>query len=89
MNWLEMMRSWTLPVSYLHIVFTLPHELGPLILKNAWSLYNLQFEASQRTLKQVAKDAAGVLPGMSMVLHTWGQACLHHPHIHVLQTAGD
>ena len=73
-----------LPVPYVHVVFTLPHQLSPLALQNKKVLYDLLFRASAETLQEVAQDPRhlGADIGFLSVLHTWGQNLLHHPHLH-------
>ena len=79
-----------LPVSYFHIVFTLPHELSALALQNKRLLYDLLFRASAATLLELARDPKhlGADIGFLGVLHTWGQNLQHHPHIHYIVPAG-
>jgi hypothetical protein len=79
-----------LPVSYFHIVFTLPHELSALALQNKRLLYDLLFRASAATLLELAADPKhlGADIGFLGVLHTWGQNLQHHPHIHYVVPAG-
>jgi hypothetical protein len=79
-----------LPVSYFHIVFTLPHELSALALQNKRLLYDLLFRASAATLLELAGDPKhlGADIGFVGVLHTWGQNLQHHPHIHYVVPAG-
>ena len=79
-----------MPVSYFHIVFTLPHELSALALQNKRLLYDLLFRASAATLLELAGDPKhlGADIGFLGVLHTWGQNLHHHPHIHYVVPAG-
>jgi hypothetical protein len=79
-----------LPVPYLHVVFTLPHLLNPLIRVNQRTLYNLLFQAATRTLPQFARDPnhLGAELGITAVLHTWGQTLTEHVHVHGLVTGG-
>jgi hypothetical protein len=79
-----------LPVSYFHIVFTLPHELSALVLQNKRLLYDLLFRTSAETLLELARDPKhlGAEIGFLGVLHTWGQNLQHHPHIHYVVPAG-
>jgi hypothetical protein len=78
-----------LPVSYFHIVFTLPHELSALTLQNKRLLYDLLFQASAATLLELARDPKhlGAEIGFLGVLHTWGQNLQHHPHVHYIVPA--
>src|SRR5919199_194838 len=83
-QWIEARRQELLPVSYYHVVFTLPHELNALVLGHRRLLFNLLFEAASATLLTFAKDPKylGALPGIISVLHTWGQQLSFHPHVH-------
>lgn len=87
-RWLAARRAELLPVSYFHIVFTLPHELSA--LQNKRLLYDLLFRASAATLLGLAGDPRhlGADIGFLGVLHTWGQNLQHHPHIHYIVPAG-
>ena len=89
-QWLAERRAELLPVSYFHIVFTLPHELSALALQNKRLLYDLLFRASAATLLELAGDPKhlGADIGFLGVLHTWGQNLQHHPHIHYVVPAG-
>lgn len=88
--WLEKREGELLPVPYFHVVFTLPHELAPLALQNKRVVYGLLFRAASRTLLEVAADPKhlGAQIGCLMVLHTWGQNLMHHPHVHAVVTGG-
>jgi hypothetical protein len=79
-----------LPTPYVHVVFTLPHLLGPLALQNKAEMYSLLFRTSAQTLLQVAADPKhlGAEIGFFSVLHTWNQQLLHHPHVHCVVPAG-
>ena len=89
-RWLEARRRDLLPTRYVHVVFTLPHQLGPLALQNKAEIYGLLFRASAETLLQVARDPKhlGAEIGFFSVLHTWNQQLLHHPHVHCVVPAG-
>src|SRR5216684_2049029 len=89
-RWLAERRAELLPVSYFHIVFTLPHELSALVLQNKRLLYDLLFRASAATLLELARDPKhlGAEIGFLGVLHTWGQNLQHHPHVHYIVPAG-
>jgi hypothetical protein len=71
-----------LPVPYVHVVFTLPHQLSPLALANKRTLYDLLFRASSATLLEIAADPKhlGAEIGFMSVLHTWGQNVQQNPH---------
>jgi hypothetical protein len=79
-----------LPIEYFHVVFTLPEQLKPLILKNTRLIYGLLFRAASRTLLELAADPKrlGAQIGFTAVLHTWGQNLLFHPHLHCVVTGG-
>jgi len=89
-RWLAARHHELLAVPYVHVVFTLPHQLSQLILQNKKVLYDLLFRASAETLLQVAADPKhlGAQIGFLSVLHTWGQNLLHHPHIHCVIPSG-
>jgi hypothetical protein len=89
-EWLDARLSNLLPVPYFHFVFTLPHELQPLVRFNERILYNLLFETAWSSLQQLALDPrfVGAHTGMIAVLHTWGQNLHFHPHIHCIVPAG-
>ena len=89
-HWLEQQTRHLLPVEYFHVVFTLPAEVAEVALANPVTVYNLLFQAARETLAEVAANPKhlGALPGMLMVLHTWGQNLHHHPHVHCVVTGG-
>ena len=83
-RWLEARRAELLPTRYVHVVFTLPHELAPLALVNQKVVYGLLFRLVSETLMEFARDPRllGADIGFFAVLHTWNQKLEHHPHIH-------
>jgi hypothetical protein len=89
-RWLEARQRELLPTSYVHIVFTLPHELAPLALQNRKIIYNLLFRISAETLLEIASDPKhlGAQIGFFSVLHTWDQKLQLHPHVHCVLPAG-
>jgi ribosomal protein S27AE len=89
-KWLVDREQELLDVPYVHVVFTLPHQLSPLTLANKRVLYDLLLRASAATLLEIAADPKhlGAEIGFMSVLHTWGQNVLHHPHAHVVIPAG-
>jgi Putative transposase/Transposase zinc-binding domain len=89
-RWLAERSNELLPVKYVHVVFTLPHQLSPLALANKRILYDLLFRASAATLLEIAADSKhlGADVGFMSVLHTWGQNVLHHPHVHCVIPSG-
>jgi hypothetical protein len=89
-KWLAERSKELLPVRYVHVVFTLPHELSWLILHNKKVIYDLLFRTTAATLLEIAADPRhlGAEIGFLSVLHTWGQNLLHHPHIHCVIPSG-
>jgi Putative transposase/Transposase zinc-binding domain len=89
-RWLTARERELLEVSYVHVVFTLPHALVPLCHRNAALVYNLLFQASAATLLEVAADPRhlGAAVGFLSILHTWGQTLVRHPHVHCVVPAG-
>ena len=89
-KWIAARQDELLAVAYVHVVFTLPHQLCQLTLQNKKVLYDLLFRASAETLLEVAADPKylGAQIGFLSVLHTWGQNLLAHPHVHCLIPAG-
>ena len=89
-RWLEARQADLLPVDYYHLVFTLPGPISDLAFHNKAVLYNILFKAAAQTLQVIAKDPKhlGVKIGFTLVLHTWGSAMTHHPHVHGIVTGG-
>jgi len=89
-EWIEARTQELLPVKYYHVVFTLPHELGSVVMRHRKLLFKLLFDASAQTLLCFAKDEKylGATPGIISVLHTWGQQMSFHPHIHCIVSGG-
>ena len=81
-RWIEARSRELLPTAYVHVVFTLPHELAPLALQNKRVVYNLLFRASAATLLEIARDPKhlGADIGFFSVLHTWNQKLEQNPH---------
>jgi hypothetical protein len=88
--WLDKRQADLLPVSYFHVVFTLPAEIAQMAWQNKALVYGLLFDASVATLKTIGRDTKhlGGDLGFFGILHTWGQALTHHPHIHYLIPGG-
>lgn len=88
--WLEQRLARLLPVPYFHVVFTLPAELNPLALGNKRVVFGILFKAAAATLRRIAADPKhlGAELGTTVVLHTWGQNLLFHPHLHCVVTGG-
>jgi len=87
-KWVDKQKSELLPTGYFHLVFTLPHELNPLILVNKTPLINILFQTVWQTLAQFARSRLGGSLGITAVLHTWDQTLLDHFHLHCLVPAG-
>ncbi len=89
-RWLEDRADELLPISYFHVVFTLPAEIAALALQNKRLLYGMLFEAASQTLLTVAANPRhfGAEIGILAVLHTWGQNLMHHPHLHCVVSGG-
>ena len=89
-EWLEARKAELLEVPYFHVVFTLPPKIGALAFHNKAVIYDLLFKASAETLLTIAADSKrlGVKIGFTSVLHTWGSAMTHHPHVHMIVPGG-
>jgi len=88
--WLAAREREILETAYCHVVFPLPHDLGPLALQNPRLLYGLLFRTVAQTLQDIAgapKHLGAEIGGLA-VLHTWGQQLHHHPHLHCVLPAG-
>ena len=89
-RWIAARGRELLPTRYLHVVFTLPRHLAPVVLQNKKVIYDLLFRASAETLLEVARDPRhlGAEIGFFSVLHTWSQQLKIHPHVHCVVPAG-
>jgi hypothetical protein len=90
-QWLNDRKSELLPCGYFHLVFTLPHDLNPIILSNKRITLNILFTAVNQSLQAFAKDPQWRLEGrlgFISVLHTWSQTLIDHFHLHCLIPAG-
>ncbi len=89
-RWLAARQADLLPVPYYHLVFTLPAPISALAYTNKAVVYGLLFEIAAETLKVIAADPRhlGAKIGGTLVLHTWGSALTHHPHIHGIVPGG-
>jgi Putative transposase/Transposase zinc-binding domain len=87
-QWLEDRKADLLPVGYFHLVFTLPHELNPLILVNKKLLCDILFKAVSQTLLEFGRTQLGGSLGFICVLHTWDQTLRDHFHLHCLIPGG-
>ena len=89
-QWLEDRQAELLPVPYYHLVFTLPAAIGAVAFQNKAAVYDLLFRTAAETLTTLAADPKhlGARIGLTAVLHTWGSALTHHPHVHVIAPGG-
>jgi hypothetical protein len=85
-EWLAAREADLLPVPYFHVVFTLPASISNIAYHNKAVIYDLLFKASAETLTTIATDPKhlGARLGVTSVLHTWGSALTHHPHVHMI-----
>ena len=90
MAWLAEREAELLPVPYYHVVFTLPAQISDIAYQNKAVIYDLLFKASAETLITIAADPKhlGARVGVLSVLHTWGSALTHHPHVHMIVPGG-
>jgi hypothetical protein len=89
-RWLEERQAELLPVDYYHVVFTLPAPISAIAYYNKEVIYRLLFEVAAETLTTIAQDPKhlGAQIGATLVLHTWGSALTHHPHVHGIVPGG-
>ena len=89
-DWMAARAEDLLPVEYFHVVFTLPAEIARIAYWNKREVYGLLFRASAETVTTIAADPRrlGARIGMISVLHTWGSALTHHPHVHMIVPGG-
>lgn len=87
-DWLDRQAELLLPIPYFHLVFTLPHELNPLVQQNQATLYRLLFDAASATLLEFGRNHLAAQLGVTAVLHTWSQTLLDHYHLHCIVTGG-
>ncbi len=89
-DWMAARAEDLLPVEYFHVVFTLPAEIAQIAYWNKRAVYGLLFKVSAETVMTIAGDPRrlGARIGMTSVLHTWGSALTHHPHIHMIVPGG-
>jgi hypothetical protein len=89
-TWLAEREADLLPVGYFHVVFTLPAEIANIALQNKALVYDLLFRAASETMLTIAADPRhlGARIGVTAVLHTWGSAMTHHPHVHMIVPGG-
>jgi len=89
-RWLEARQADLLPVDYYHLVFTLPAPISDIAYYNKSVVYGILFKAAAETLCTIARDPKhlGARVGATLVLHTWGSAMAHHPHVHGIVPGG-
>jgi hypothetical protein len=89
-EWMAARAAELLPVPYFHVVFTLPSAIGDIAYQNKAVIYDLLFRASAETMLTIAADPKhlGASIGITSVLHTWGSAMTHHPHVHMIVPGG-
>jgi hypothetical protein len=89
-EWLADREAELLPVPYYHVVFTLPAAIGDTAHQNKAVIYGILFKAAAETLITIAADPKhlGARIGLTAVLHTWGSALTHHPHVHIIVPGG-
>jgi hypothetical protein len=89
-TWLAEREADLLPVGYFHVVFTLPAEISEIAWQNKAVVYDLLFKAASETMMTIAADPRhlGARIGITAVLHTWGSALTHHPHVHMIVPGG-
>ena len=89
-TWLAERKADLLPVGYFHVVFTLPAEVADIAWQNKAVVYDLLFRAASETMMTIAADPRhlGARIGITAVLHTWGSAMTHHPHVHMIVPGG-
>ena len=89
-TWLAEREADLLPVGYFHVVFTLPAEIAEIAFHNKAVVYGLLFRAASEAMMTIAADPRhlGARIGITAVLHTWGSALTHHPHVHMIVPGG-
>jgi len=89
-EWLEKRESELLNVPYFHVVFTLPDQVAAIAYQNKEQVYDIFFRTTSETLQTIAADPKhlGTEIGFFSVLHTWGSALTHHPHLHIVVAGG-
>jgi len=89
-EWLAERQAELLPVPYFHVVYTLPASIADIAYQNKAMIYGILFKASAETMLRIAADPKrlGARIGITSVLHTWGSAMTHHPHVHMIVPGG-
>ena len=89
-RWLHAREADLLPVEYYHVVFTLPAQVAAIAYQNKALVYGMLFDVAAEVLQTIAADPKhlGARIGATLVLHTWGSALTHHPHVHGIVPGG-
>ena len=89
-EWLAEREAELLPVPHFHVVFSLPAQIADIAYQNKAAIYDILFKASAETMLTIAADPKhlGARIGILSVLHTWGSALTHHPHVHMIVPGG-
>src|ERR1700736_3440015 len=89
-EWMAAREAELLPVPYFHVVFTVPSAIGDIAYQNKAVIYDLLFKASSEAMLTIAADPKhlGARIGITSVLHSWGSAMTHHPHVHMIVPGG-
>jgi Putative transposase/Transposase zinc-binding domain len=89
-EWLAERQAELLPVPYFHVVYTLPARIAQIAYQNKAVIYGILFKASAETMLRIAADPKhlGARIGITSVLHSWGSAMTHHPHVHMIVPGG-
>lgn len=89
-RWVLEVNRYLLPIQYFHVVFTLPDQLNPIVLRNKKAMYEILFQSASQTLKELSEEPKylGARIGFIGILHTWGQNLMDHPHVHCIVTGG-
>src|SRR6202011_3821213 len=89
-EWLEEREDELVPAPYFHVVYTLPGPIANIAYQNKAVIYDILFKASAETMITIAADPKhlGARIGITSVLHTWGSAMTHHPHVHMIVPGG-
>jgi hypothetical protein len=86
--WIQKQQESVIPSHYFHLVFTVPSELRTIAYFNQKKFYNLMYHAASRTILDLSKNQLDAIPGFSLILHTWSQTLIFHPHLHCILVGG-
>lgn len=88
--WLDARKEELLDTAYFHLVFTIPHDLNPLVYCSQKELYRLLLQSAAQTVLELSADPRhlGAKPGFMSILHTWGSDMCYHPHVHMVSMGG-